>query len=122
VVPPEVAAGRRKAIAEAGGLALPPPPPAYFGVPDGPDADWIARRLTPHPAGTYDSPLRLANPVGNGLPCTYIACSAPALSTIAGVSAWARAQPGWTWLEMTTCHDAMVTAPEALTRILLELA
>ena len=42
-----------------------------------PRADWLRRRLTPHPAGTYESPLRLQNPVGNGLPCTYIACTAP---------------------------------------------
>ena len=69
------------------------------------------------PAGhTHDTPLRLRNPVGNGLPCTYIACTDPPLASIAPSHRWVRDRPGWAWLEIATGHDAMVTAPAELTR------
>jgi hypothetical protein len=37
----------------------------------------VRRRLTPHPLGTFETPLRLRQSPGNGLPCTYVACSDP---------------------------------------------
>ena len=56
-VPPEVAAHRRSLAAETGGLSVPPPEPGFFGVPPGPEADWVQRRMTPHPFGAYESAL-----------------------------------------------------------------
>jgi hypothetical protein len=78
-MPPEIAAERRRVVEEQGaGLFAPPPPVAAFGVPEDHErAAWVRRRLTPHPAGTYRTPLRLDHSVGNGLPCTYIACTDP---------------------------------------------
>lgn len=102
-----------------GGVA---PPDTTFGVPDGPDADWVRRRMTPHPHGTFTSPLRLDHPVGNGLPCAYVECTSPRLPSLAASAAWARAQPGWAWRELDACHDCMVTAPEATAAVLEELA
>lgn len=122
VLPPEVVAARRRLVAEQGdGIAIPPAPVSAFGIPeDHPRAGWVRRRLTPHPAGTYESPLRLANPVGNGLPRSYIACTAPIYAPLEGVRQWVRRQPqpGWNWIEIATGHDAMVTAPEELARML----
>ncbi|MDB5373046.1 MAG: Pimeloyl-ACP methyl ester carboxylesterase [Belnapia sp.] len=117
---PEVAAERRRLVQEQGaGLVAPPPPPEAFGVPaDHPLAPWVRRRLTPHPAGTYRTPLRLANPVGNGLPCTYIACTAPWYPPLDWTRDWVRSRPDWNWQEIATGHDAMVTAPEALAHML----
>lgn len=119
-LPEDVVAARRALIAkEGGGIALPPPPVSAFGIPeDHPLAPWVRRRLTPHPAGTYESPLLLRHPVGNGLPRTYIACTAPLYGPLEGARQWVKRQPGWTWLEIATGHDAMVTAPEELTRML----
>ena len=118
---PEAAAARRKAAADAGYM-LAAPAPAYLGVPDGPDAEWVRRRMTPHPANTWDSPIKLAHPIGNGRPTTYIACVQPQLASTEKYAQWARQQPGWVVLELRTGHDAMVTAPGELTRMLEAMA
>lgn len=119
-MPAEVVASRRRVVEEQGaGLFAPPPPVSAFGVPENHRlAPWVRRRLTAHPAGTYRTPLRLRHPVGNGLPCTYIACTAPWYDPLAWVRDWVRGRPGWDWAEITTGHDAMVTAPEDLTSLL----
>jgi hypothetical protein len=35
---------------------------------------------------------------------------------------WVKAREGWRWAEIATGHDAMVMAPEELTRMLIEVA
>ncbi len=117
-LPPEIAASRRLAITQQVAGGIPPPDPSMFGVAEDADRDWLQRRLTPQPAHSQDSPLSLVNPVGNGLPCTYIACTDPVLANLVPSHHRARDQPGWTWLEIATGHDAMVTAPVELTRML----
>jgi pimeloyl-ACP methyl ester carboxylesterase len=126
-VPPEVAAQRREAIRAAGGIALAVPPTEFFGIAQGPDADWLRRRLTPHPAATYDSPLDIRNPVGNGLPTTYIGCTVNPLASIEPMRQWARdqaAQTGsnWRYEELQAVHNAMMSAPDTLVRMLLRIA
>jgi pimeloyl-ACP methyl ester carboxylesterase len=122
-MPAELAAERQLAVREQGaGLVAVPPPVSAFGVPeDHPEAAWVRRRLTPHPAGTYASPLRLANPPGNGLPRTYIACTDPWYAPLAWAREKVQGRPGWTWREIATGHDAMVTAPAALADMLEEI-
>jgi pimeloyl-ACP methyl ester carboxylesterase len=123
-LPAEVVAARRKLVAEqGGGIAVPAQQPSAFGIPEGnPGAEWVRRRLTPHPAGTYESPLRLKNPVGNGRPRTYIACTAPVYGPLEASRRWVKRQSGWNWQEIATGHDAMVTAPVELARMLLAIA
>ncbi len=123
IMPAEVVGARRKlAVEQGGGLFIPNPPVSAFGVPeDHPLAPWIRRRLTPHPLGTYETPLRLRHPVGNGLPRTYIAATDPAYPALGAIQARLRAQPGWDWQEIATGHNAMVTAPERLTGMLAAL-
>lgn len=120
ILPDSVVAARRREVAEAGGgIAIPVPPTSAFGIPEGHALEgWVRRRLTPHPAATYESTLRLANPVGNGLPRTYIACTAPLYAPLEATRQWVRGQPGWEWRTIATGHDAMVTAPEELARML----
>jgi pimeloyl-ACP methyl ester carboxylesterase len=121
-LPPDVVAARRKAADEtSGGLSLPAPPPSAFGVSDATDTEWVKRRLTPHPLGTYTSPLNIKGPVGNNLPRTYIACTNPAYAALQASRNWVKAQQGWRWSEIATGHDAMVTAPEELTRMLIDV-
>ena len=120
VLPAEVVETRRKQAAEqGGGLAIPAPAPAAFGIPDDhPRAEWVRRRLTPHPLGTYESTLRLENPVGNDRPRTYIVCTSPIYAPLEASRQWVRRQQGWGWQEIATGHDAMVTAPDELARML----
>ncbi len=120
ILPPEAAAERKRmAQKTSGGLSLPVPPASSFAVTDPEDAAWVDRRLTPHPFSLYASPLNIRNPVGNGLPRSYIACTEPPYPVLRGVWEWVRQQSDWEWLEIAAGHDAMVTAPEELTRMLL---
>jgi hypothetical protein len=49
-----------KLVSEQGqGVFIPPPPPTSFGISGNhPSADWVKRRLTPHPVSTFDSPSK----------------------------------------------------------------
>jgi pimeloyl-ACP methyl ester carboxylesterase len=119
-LPPDVVAGRRKAAEEtSGGLSLPVPPPSAFGVSDAKDTDWVKRRLTPHPLGTYTSPLNIKGPVGNNLPRTYIHCTNPSYAALQASRDWVKAQQGWRWADIATGHDAMVMAPGELSKMLV---
>jgi pimeloyl-ACP methyl ester carboxylesterase len=119
-LPPDVASARKKAAEESsGGLSLPPPPPSAFAVSDANDAEWLKRRLTPHPLGSYTSKLNIKGPVGNNLPRTYIHCTNPSYPAVQASRDFVKAQSGWRWAEIATGHDAMVSAPEELTRMLI---
>ena len=122
LIPPELAAARVRAAEEtSGGLTLPVPPPGAFGVTEPADVAWLRRRLTPHPLRTYTDRLRLAGPVGNGRPRTYIACTSPAYSPLAAVRDRVTGWEGWGWAELAAAHDAMVTAPGELSELLLRI-
>jgi hypothetical protein len=119
----EVVAARRKAAEESsGGMSLPNPPPSVFGVLDSADAEWVRRRLTPHPLSTYTSKLNIRGPVGNNLPRTYVHCTNPSYAALQASRDWVKAQAGWRWAEIATGHDAMVTAPDELARLLIDLS
>ena len=119
---PDVAELRRNSAAASGGLSVPPPDPSFFGVPPGSGADWVRRRMTPQPFHAFESAISLAHPPGNGLPCTYLICTAPVYEPLAAHREYARQQPGWTVREFAASHDAMVTHPQATADLLMELA
>jgi pimeloyl-ACP methyl ester carboxylesterase len=122
-LPPEIAAARKKAAEESsGGLSLPTPPPSAFAVSDAKDAEWLKRRLTPHPLGTYTSKQNIKGPVGNNLPRTYIHCTNPSYAATQASRDFVKTQQGWRWAEIATGHDAMVSAPDELSRMLIGLS
>ena len=126
ILPAEVVAARRKLVAEQGGGVAIPPPPA-LGVasasrrtaPSWPGCGAASHRTRPAPTKARSG---LRNPVGNGRPCTYIACTAPLYAPLEAVRQWVKRQSGWRWQEIATGHDAMVTAPAELSRMLLAVA
>lgn len=121
VLPPDVVAARRKLAQEfSGGLSMPVPDPSAFGVKEPADVAWLKSKCTPHPLSTYENPLNLNGPVGNGLPATYIAVK-PDYAPLSASRAFAKTQPGWRYLEIDAGHDAMVTSPKALTDILMSI-
>lgn len=123
VLPPDVVADRRRRAAEfSAGVSLPPVPATAFGITDPDDLAWVDRRLTPHPLRTYAEPFDIAHPLGNGLPCSYLACIDPPYAPIAASHERARARTDWAWHELPAGHDAMVTAPDLLVGRLLDLA
>ncbi len=118
-LPKEVVSTRIRAAEESsGGLSVPTPPAAAFGVTDPAQAKWLQARLTPHPLSTFVSPLKLAHKVGNGLPATYIVCADPIYGPLQSSRDWLQ-KSGMTVREIKTGHDAMVTAPDVLTEMLI---
>jgi len=122
-IAPELREGALKRIQEVDGVKILPSPPkaAAFGVSDPEAAAWVERRLTPQPASVYTSPLKLAHPLGNGLPVTYIRCIEPIYHGMDASGAYAKAQASWQYLELETGHDAMVSDPDKLSGILVGL-
>lgn len=111
----DVQQARRASIQATGAIA--PPDPAVFGLADA-DRDWVARRQTPHPGGTYDDPLHFDPARVARWPRRFIDCTAPALATIAVIRERVRQRPGWQVEELATGHDAMVSEPDGLAHLL----
>ena len=106
--------------------SFPPPGPELFGL-QGADADWVARRQTPHPGHPYTDVLDFDPARVASIPRTYIHCTRPTLATIDAI--WPRVNdpkfwgglwlPGTRTLELATGHDPMISAPNELTEVLL---
>ncbi len=93
-----------------------------FGV-SGPDLEWMQSKLTPHPLKTLTTPLFFTNPLAYSIPRTFISCTETPLSN-AEVTAEEKkyAKLGWNYRFIPTGHDAMITAPQALANVLLDLS
>lgn len=118
---PAVVQGRLQAAQANGSVWIAPPPPAFFGVSDPEQQAFLQGRLTPQPLGSYTSALTLLHPVGNGLPAVYVHCTQPLYGGLTQTRDWVRAS-GMRELALATGHDAMVTAPQALAQLLLDLS
>jgi len=121
-LPPEAGAARQRVAID--GYLEPPPGLEFFGIPaDHPLAPWVKRRITNHPLPTLLQTVRYRNGGPAGLPKTYIRCLRRRVMTQPDpVEVQLKGQPEWNWLTIDTGHDAMVTAPQELTAMLLELA
>ena len=119
--PPEVAEARRKGATVTNGVkTIPPPDPAIYGFADPADTEWVRRRMTPHPYAPFEQKVRWGGPLGSGLPRSYVDCTQPALAVLGAMKDRYRGKREWPFVEMKTGHDAMLSAPEALTHLLLE--
>ncbi len=112
-------------------FSIPAPDPAAFGL-EGADYEWVKRRQTPHPGHTYRAPLAFDPARVAAVPRTFVSCIRPALATIDAIrprmadaafwnGAW-RGGGGARVVELATGHDPMVSAPQELVRVLLEVA
>ena len=125
---------RRRASANALGGAA-PDLDRLFDIP----ADmaekqaWVKRRVTPHPVGTQVTPIRLENSglensgLESGgpdeLPRTYILCTgAPGRTPFMVLADRLRHDDGWTYRELDTTHDSMVTMPSETAALFMEAA
>jgi pimeloyl-ACP methyl ester carboxylesterase len=112
---------RRKAAVSVDGvqyLLAPPSLPAFWGLA-GSDVDWVRRRLTPHPFATYATGLQFDDAAWNRVPRIYVECTAPRHPALNETKARLRAEPGWTWKEIASGHDAMVAHPKELASLLI---
>lgn len=113
----EVVEARMKSAEASGGMSIDPPPPSTFGIRDEKQAKFVQARLTSHPLGTYTSALKLAHKVGNGVPAVYVQCTDPIFPGLQPTRDWVKSN-GMKTVEISTGHDAMITAPELLADLL----
>ena len=81
------------------------------------DRDWVMPRLTPHPARTFREPMLVSTIPA--MPRSYINCIG---EQPPGQPRSTQAQGIDDYHELRSGHDAMVTAPHALARLLSALA
>ena len=96
-----------------------------FGIKNADDLAWVRRRLSPQGVKTFNEPLYLTRDLSKMKRC-YIACTADrgTGSDTDRMRKFAMARLDGTWQreEIATGHDAMITAPKELTRMLLKVS
>jgi pimeloyl-ACP methyl ester carboxylesterase len=111
---------REAAAATGDGWKIPANPPPPDTSPE--DLQWVTPRRLPQPIGTFQQPLRLltgAEPPQRA----YVYCTRIAPGDAFGPFAMlARNDPRWRYVEIDASHNPHVTAPQALARVLEELA
>jgi pimeloyl-ACP methyl ester carboxylesterase len=112
----------RAATASTHGLSVPVWSPEVFGVTDPAQVKWVRERLTPQPFRSFDQVLHLEHVYGNHLPLTYIACTKPQMAQLKVFGDKAKASREWSYYELPTGHDAMITMPKELTALLYTIS
>jgi pimeloyl-ACP methyl ester carboxylesterase len=97
-------------------------PMHLLGVTNLEDVAWVSRRLVKQSFQTFSQSVRLFNVGEHKFPRTYIYCSNPPTGAFDQFANAIKNNPKWTFHEMKTGHDAMITDPEGLTKILLGVA
>jgi len=124
--PALIAMFREQARREGNGYGVPPLSDT-FGITAEADLAWVRPRIGMHPLQTKLDPVRLSNPNARQLPRTYIYCADPSAPperprAFAQFATRLRTDPAWRYVEIATGHDAMITEPDQLSRLLLDLA
>ena len=110
---PDHGAAMKKIAEESGDGWKVPLGRATFGMTDENDVAWMAPRITPQPLRSFEEPVRLTNQAALALPRSYILCRQDEPSLFDPFAKHAHST-GWGYYELMTCHDAMITMPEAL--------
>ncbi|MBW8481890.1 alpha/beta fold hydrolase [Actinomadura parmotrematis] len=101
-----------RALTSDGLIAV--PPPAAVGIDDPDDAAWLAARMHPQPARTFEEPTRLTGAVDR-IPGTAVLCEPSAYPFERCAT-----DIGYRTFPIHGPHDVMLTRPDALARLLLE--
>lgn len=110
-------------VAENDGWRLPPFSAAFYGVADPEQEAWVDGLTTPQPFATFRE--RSAFYAGGPDAVAdkhYVLCTDPPLAYLRQFHDRVASAPGWRASELATGHDAMVTEPEAVVRLLLDAA
>ena len=100
------------------------PPPATpeevgrrWGINEPGDLAWVCARVTPHPAASFAQPVRLGR-TGAFVSRSFLGSSEAGFDSVAERVKAA----GWETYHIDSGHDPMITNPEELAEILLEIA
>lgn len=115
---------RRAAMVKSGQETgyITPIPLKVFGVTREEDLAWANPRIFKQPFHTFNQPVRLEQPAASGLPRAFIACTSSAYRTFDQFAEVIKKDASWKFYDLPTGHDAMITVPQELARILQELA
>lgn len=120
LLPPVPGDSYREALPGPGfGWLIAPRSLAALGITEQADLDWLTPRLTPQPWATYSEEITLTEKAAS-VKGAYIECVDWGRVFRAQADR-ARAQ-GWPTFELATGHEAMVTAPDELAALLLDIA
>lgn len=98
-------------------LPVPGKPPR-FGVKEPADIEWMEARLTDQPLKAMTEPVRISADISTRVPHTFILCTKA--NQFAAAAERAK-QRGFKYREMLTAgHDAMISQPKELAKLLLE--
>ena len=103
------------------GSSILPPPAVTFGIPEShaEKLQWVNESLTPHPLKTWLDTVSISNADAQQLKKTFLHCVNPELeSNISAVAARIKNDSQWSFIEMDTGHDAMITEPLLLASLL----
>ncbi|MFE9328686.1 hypothetical protein ACIHDR_47790 [Nocardia sp. NPDC052278] len=107
---------REAAEGRGDGRWIPAPPPAAFGISDTNDVEWLAARLSPQPLRAFTESTRLSGAVDQ-IPGTAIYCR-PQIFPFEHFGKGL----GYQIHGLDSPHDVMLTRPEALAQMLLDIA
>ena len=94
--------------------------PQEYGVTNERDVAWVKKRLTDMPRKCMTQPLKLTDDKSRRIKGAYILCST---RPFAAEAAGRAKQRGYRYRELESAgHDAMITQPRELTKILIGLA
>ena len=113
-VVPERAARMREEGERSG--FVPPPPLSLWGLTKPEHIEYVKPREAPHPFRTMAQPIRLSG--RSAARKTFIYCASPATGSFDQFAAKYRTDPGWTFHQLETGHDAMILMPERVAQIL----
>ena len=100
------------------GWNIPPFEGNYFGITAEEEQKWVMARVTPHPIATFQQPAQFNRAPHLIVPCTFIACQ----WVMQTYGAKPPQTEGMHYVELSTAHDAMITAPRELADILIDLS
>jgi len=121
--PPERAQAFQKAAEAYNGWQIPPHTAEYYGVRDKELQSWIDAKCVPLPLKCLGSRTDQSGTPHPGIARqVYVRCTDPMMPIFQKSQEWAQAQGSWECKEMPTAHFLMLTAPEAVSDLLLEYA
>jgi pimeloyl-ACP methyl ester carboxylesterase len=80
--------------------------------------EYVLQHLTPHPIGSYITPLCLRYLPGAGRSCTYIRCTKPPHPLLNEVQERVKSRNNWNMIELETGHLPMLTHASLLAECL----
>lgn len=120
--PPKVLARfKEKTLTEGDGYKLPSFPAEAFGLTDEEDLAWVRPRLNPHPVQNQTGRGASLQSEGGG-DSQNVYRSNRAGGPFGQFAERLKGDEAWQYREIATGHDAMITEPQKLSVLLLELA